>query len=101
MQCQNCGSKLNVIDSRHLNESVKRRRICTECGAKFFTIETFFLKVSTVLEEETKKNKIKSKQNGNKSKPKRKKKVDDDVWEWTSEDEIRSLGIDIFRDNES
>jgi len=101
MQCQNCGGKLNVIDSRHSNELVKRRRICIECGAKFFTIETFFFKASKALEEKTKKNKNNSKKKNSKSESKRKKKVDDDVWEWTSEDEIRNLGIDIFRDNES
>ena len=39
MNCPYCGQGSRVIDSRGLNEAVRRRRKCLACGARFTTYE--------------------------------------------------------------
>ncbi len=44
MNCPNCGGQeLGVIDSRSLDEVVRRRRKCRACGARFTTYERIHL----------------------------------------------------------
>ncbi len=43
MKCPNCGtSETKVVDSRPFEDGtcIRRRRVCTECGNKFYTYET-------------------------------------------------------------
>ena len=40
MNCPKCNCKTSVQDSRKVEMNVYRRRICMECGYKFFTEET-------------------------------------------------------------
>lgn len=39
MTCPICNGKTKVIDSRHEDDSTRRRRECAECGYRFSTIE--------------------------------------------------------------
>lgn len=40
MKCPFCGAlESRVVDSRGLEEEVRRRRVCSECGARFTTSE--------------------------------------------------------------
>ena len=43
MKCPNCGTaETKVVDSRPFEDGtcIRRRRVCTECGNKFYTYET-------------------------------------------------------------
>ena len=41
MKCPNCGfEESKVLDSRPLENSIRRRRMCNECGYRFTTFET-------------------------------------------------------------
>lgn len=39
MTCPNCFEKTKVIDSRHEDDFIRRRRVCTNCNYRFFTVE--------------------------------------------------------------
>lgn len=39
MTCHKCHAPTEVIDSRPSGETVRRRRRCTKCGARFSTLE--------------------------------------------------------------
>lgn len=40
MKCPNCGFvETKVIDSRQIQEKIRRRRLCSECGYRFTTFE--------------------------------------------------------------
>lgn len=39
MTCPICNGKTKVIDSRHEDDSTRRRRECVECGYRFSTTE--------------------------------------------------------------
>lgn len=39
MTCPKCNGKTKILDSRGGGDSVKRRRLCLECGYRFSTIE--------------------------------------------------------------
>lgn len=40
MKCPKCGStSLSCIDSRPINETIRRRRKCMKCGQRFSTYE--------------------------------------------------------------
>lgn len=52
MHCLFCGNSVTQVkDSRIRNNSVKRRRICTVCGKKFFTIEKVYDKKLCVVKK--------------------------------------------------
>lgn len=40
MYCIKCGERTKVIDSRIVEETVARQRLCPSCGYKFYTEET-------------------------------------------------------------
>ncbi|MGN0613248.1 MAG: transcriptional regulator NrdR [Porcipelethomonas sp.] len=41
MRCPNCGfSETKVVDSRPMEDKIRRRRGCSECGYRFTTFET-------------------------------------------------------------
>ena len=41
MKCPNCGyEETKVTDSRHMDNKIRRRRGCSECGYRFTTFET-------------------------------------------------------------
>ena len=46
MKCPNCGSRVNVIDSREKNGVIERVRECQKCAYKFLTKEQFVRKLS-------------------------------------------------------
>ena len=42
MKCPNCGlvdNKGRVLDSRHINNTIKRRRECSHCNGRWTTFE--------------------------------------------------------------
>lgn len=39
MTCPKCFEKTKVIDSRHEEDYIRRRRVCSNCNHRFFTIE--------------------------------------------------------------
>ena len=40
MRCQHCGSDdTKVLDTRHSDQGVRRRRLCKRCGVRFSTVE--------------------------------------------------------------
>ena len=39
MRCRSCGSSSKVIDVEKAQESVRRRRECTQCGDRWNTLE--------------------------------------------------------------
>jgi transcriptional regulator NrdR family protein len=42
MNCPECqSSDLKIYDSRHIGDYVVRKRKCSDCGDKFFTIEGY------------------------------------------------------------
>ena len=45
MNCPNCNAQLQVIDSRTINNKVRRRRNCINCNKRFTTYESFDYKI--------------------------------------------------------
>lgn len=39
MTCPKCNAKARVIETRCEDDYVRRRRVCSECNYRFFTVE--------------------------------------------------------------
>ena len=51
MNCPICGTNSYVKESRHVEKSIRRRRECPSCGARFTTREYFQEDLAAVAEE--------------------------------------------------
>ena len=49
MRCQFCGSETKVIDSRPVDETIRRRRQCPDCEKRFTTYERVELSMPMVV----------------------------------------------------
>lgn len=56
MICEICGAETKVVDSReYYNNTIRRRRECTECGNRFSTVEIKVGQLKVNFEDEVEK----------------------------------------------
>lgn len=54
--CPKCGASSNVYFVREMdNGNVIRRRVCTECGTRFETVETYLREISKKIKKKSQK----------------------------------------------
>lgn len=52
IKCNLCNGKSRVTDSRQVDQTIRRRRVCVDCGARWSTVEVQFVDMHDMVHRE-------------------------------------------------